>query len=591
MSNMDESLNCKICSTPFNLNDRLPLKLTVCGHVFCRPCLKKTLESLTTSETQFKCPTCAKFSKTDPNIKRNVNFFPEAKEVSVQVKERMEERELPACEAHKGLNKTLVCLDCDPSLQVLFCKECVPLKHGSCSPLLVQPRRTLDGFLRKALVNLNSDAMRGQLNQLVAGRLADLKSRLADLVESCTADFDQTYKTNADFGLAEFTSNRDKYVLLSNKGGVRVMRHIDPFLDFLADKFSSQFECFQDFMKSLKADMFKKLTEFSWFDAAMSQTHEVHGLKTLLEQCEDYKHIEGMLPFERLNQLRIQHSLKEKEKMKVQLTRTQSVSQGQPTLAPTPADAGTLSRSKSSSNPDVKLEQLRATLSNPLSLAPLSAKITQGLTNVLRLTIAQGEKISAKNATTFETDPSRSNPLLKGDRFEVIDNWILSRKVGMTFEGTRIRFKRKPGSTSETLHCLVNMTKLAQQSLFRIRLVKYDNKVCSHFGFCDAKEIECIKQNQMRFSSQHARCYVTNGYAPCILDSQQFLGVKWRETTEEFLDDDVIYVHYEPQKKIEFFLQRQNLTVTFERFDEHCNLRFFMTFVSKVNEYEFEQLL
>ena len=36
--------NCKICQSPFDLYDALPIILPVCGHTFCKNCLAKQLK-------------------------------------------------------------------------------------------------------------------------------------------------------------------------------------------------------------------------------------------------------------------------------------------------------------------------------------------------------------------------------------------------------------------------------------------------------------------------------------------------------------------------------------------------------------------
>lgn len=44
--------NCKICSSPFDAVVRVPLVLPICGHTFCRPCLRLTISG----REQLCCP-------------------------------------------------------------------------------------------------------------------------------------------------------------------------------------------------------------------------------------------------------------------------------------------------------------------------------------------------------------------------------------------------------------------------------------------------------------------------------------------------------------------------------------------------------
>ncbi|XP_028830284.1 RING finger protein 224 [Denticeps clupeoides] len=49
-------LDCIICYSAFNLNERLPRKL-YCGHTFCQACLRR-LDTIINDQTWIPCPQC-----------------------------------------------------------------------------------------------------------------------------------------------------------------------------------------------------------------------------------------------------------------------------------------------------------------------------------------------------------------------------------------------------------------------------------------------------------------------------------------------------------------------------------------------------
>lgn len=575
-------LKCARCGQEFNTSDRVPLQMNVCEHVFCKSCLRSMLNDLKITDVTLKCPRCQKLNKLDPNVKRNLSFFQEAKAINQKIRQIIEERGQPKCKDHPDNNSNLICLNCaTPSDQTTFCVTCASIKHQNCPKVLVQSRKDLEQLLKKGYQPITSELIRSQFLSTIDLSLKQIRESFERLLNESLVNFDQEFVKYKQLTIDDFINAKDELIVATSAKEIRVHNYIDPFVN----SFMAQFEVAQKqsetVLSGLTNSLKQHIRDCTWIDLALNDNVSVANLKHLLTESEKYPKVEELISLEKLNSLRMQFSLLEKQKMKEQNSAKDEVIE-QYLLAPKK------SISTASPKPDVLA---RETLRNPLNLDPISAKITQGCPDRLKLTIDQGEALSLKAAESFETDPSKTQPLLKGDRFVVIENWILSRKIELRTEGNRVYFNRKSGSTSQTLHCLVNMQKIAQESLFRIRLINYDNSCCSHFGFCDIKEIECIKNNKMRFSSKHARCYITNGYAPCILESQQFLGVKWIEEDKNFQQGDVIYIHVVPQRAIHFFLQRQNITITFEKFDGHCDLRLFMTFVNKSNEYEFEQLL
>ena len=46
--------NCKICTNPFDLFDKLPLILPYCGHTYCKACLQNLMS--TTETSNITCP-------------------------------------------------------------------------------------------------------------------------------------------------------------------------------------------------------------------------------------------------------------------------------------------------------------------------------------------------------------------------------------------------------------------------------------------------------------------------------------------------------------------------------------------------------
>lgn len=39
--------NCKICQSPFDLSENLPVILPTCGHTYCKQCLERMLRQST----------------------------------------------------------------------------------------------------------------------------------------------------------------------------------------------------------------------------------------------------------------------------------------------------------------------------------------------------------------------------------------------------------------------------------------------------------------------------------------------------------------------------------------------------------------
>lgn len=592
MEKPDTSLICSKCQLEFNLSERLPMSMTTCEDIFCKNCLRNMLNDLKISEITLKCPKCTKLNKLDNNFKRNLNYFSEAKETLLRLKSIIEERIMPKCKTHPENNACLICLSCQNNPDEAFCQSCINAKHSNCPKALIQSKKEFELLLKKAYVPITSLDIKSQLMSLVDQYLKDIRDNFESLLVDSLISFDQDFVKNRPMGIPEYFAKKNDFVLATNKKEIKVINYLDPFLNEFLEKLETTSKQSETRFAALNKNMRSHIVGYTWLDYALNENFQVENLRHLLTESEKYPKIEELISLEKLNSLRLKFSLMEKQKLK-ELTLNKGDSQSEPGKYNEVIEQYLLKpKDKTEVDKTTKSEiMMRETLRNPLNLDPISARITQGLNDRLKMTIEQGEALSAKAAENFECDPSKSVPLLTVGRFVVIENWILSRKITPVFEGNKVYFTRKSNSKSQTLHCLVNMNKISQESLFRLRLVHYDNSCCSHFGFCDVKEIECIKNNKMRFSSKHARCYITNGYAPCILESQQYLGVKWCEEDKNFQEGDVIYIHVVPQRVIHFYLQRQNLTISFEKFDGHCDPRFFMTFVNKTNEYEFEQLL
>lgn len=592
MDKSDVELTCSRCQIEYNGVERIPLLMTSCEHIFCKNCIRNMLNDLKITENTLKCPKCLKPNKLDLSFKRNLKVFQTAESIFDRIKNIQEERVMPKCSDHPENNAAFICINCQKSPDEMFCQSCITSKHSNCPKILVYLKKDVDQILKKSYSPITANLIKSQILQVVDTHLKEIRESFELLLNESLISFDFDQLKNKQVGVEEFFSDKNSFVLASTKKEIKLINYIDPFLNTFLEKLEISFKKSENHFLNLQKGIRSQIKSYTWLEYALNDNFQVSNLKYLLTESEKYSKVEELISLEKLNSLRLQFSMMEKQKIK-ELALNRAELSSEPGKYNEVIEQYLLKpKDKSEIKRNVKSEILmRETLKNPLNFEPIAARITQGMNDKLKYTIEQGEALSLQLNDNFQTDPNRTLPLLTGDRFIVIENWVLSRKITMNFEGNKIFFSRKSKSVSQTLHCLVNMNKISQESLFRIRLVNYDNSCCSHFGFCDVKEVECIKNNKMRFSSKHARCYITNGYAPCILESQQYFGVKWCEEDRNFQKGDVIYIHVMPQKVIQFYLQRQNMTISFERFDDHCDLRLFMTFVMKSNEYEFEQLL
>lgn len=121
------ALECSICVEQYSQDFFHNPRSLRCGHTFCTKCLMKIMTT-----KGMKCPVCSKWH----NLQRpDVMQLPPNYAVMEIVKHQVEPVEnqataQPKCEACKEVSATVVCLDCFPGSQFLFCDGCDSKEHN-----------------------------------------------------------------------------------------------------------------------------------------------------------------------------------------------------------------------------------------------------------------------------------------------------------------------------------------------------------------------------------------------------------------------------------------------------------------------------
>lgn len=179
------SLQCRKCSSDFDLSGSKPRTLPSCDHSLCEKCLDKMLVGAT---NKVNCLVCAKLYEFPPEYRISKKDFPED---SVTLGEILMRRppnlSKGVCATHQ-LPLTHVCLDTARCANKdLGCLKCLKSQHAQCHPELIVLAATFDKEIAIERPTLDVPAWATQLKQAISKQVKDLETRLAMFVDAAAS--------------------------------------------------------------------------------------------------------------------------------------------------------------------------------------------------------------------------------------------------------------------------------------------------------------------------------------------------------------------------------------------------------------------